>query len=179
MDKRSARSLIRVVAVTVAATAAALAPLYSNAAPIDELNRFAGTWHSQGTFVENPYQKAGSATATTTCAWSIDHNFMICQQSVTMNGTPDSDLGIYSYDPVGNVYHFYNVRASRTTSSTILVDGNTITYPFSFNDNGKNVTIRTLNVWQSADAYTWRTEYSTDGGTTWALMASGKSERSP
>ncbi len=180
MEPSIVNRLIRCAGTAIATVAAALAPLWAQAAPIDELNRFAGSWQSQGTFVDSPYQKAGAATATTTCAWSIDRNFMICQQSVTMAGSPDSDLGIYSYDPVGNVYHFYNVHASRTTSSTILIDGNTITYPFSFTDkDGKSVTIRTLNVWQSADAYTWRTEYSTDGGTTWTLMASGKSQRSP
>ncbi|MGA8574598.1 MAG: hypothetical protein WB609_02780 [Candidatus Cybelea sp.] len=166
------------VALALAIGGTAITPAVVSAAPIDELNRFAGTWQSQGTFVDSPYQKPGAATATTTCAWSIDHAFMICQQSVLMNGTPDGDLGIYTYDPVANVYRFYNVHASRTTSSTILVDGNTITYPFAFTDNGKSVVIRTLNVWQNSNAYTWRTEYSTDNGTTWALMGSGKSERS-
>jgi len=178
MEKNLVSGITRRVAFVLAIAGAAGTLAAVSAAPIDELNRFAGTWQSQGTFVDSPYQKAGTATATTTCAWSIDHAFMICQQSVLMSGTPDSDLGIYTYDPVANVYHFYNVHESRTTSSTILVDGNTITYPFSFTDNGKSVVIRTLNVWQNPDAYTWRTEFSIDNGTTWALMGSGKSERS-
>ncbi len=179
MRKKIKRFSTRRLALGAVLASVVFPAIGAQAAPTDELNRFAGTWHSEGTFVDSPYQKAGNATAATSCAWSLDHNFMICQQSVTVGGTPDSDLGIYSYDPVGNVYHFYNVRASRSSSSTILIDGNTITYPFSFTDkDGKTVTIRTLNVWQSADAYTWRTEYSIDGGNTWSPIGSGKSERS-
>ena len=160
----------------VALVAAAL-PIPVPAAPLDELNRFVGTWQSQGTFVDTPYQKAGSATATTTCAWSNDGAFMICQQSASMNGTHDNDLGIYTYDSAAGAYRFFNVHASRTTSSTITVAGNTITYPFTFDDNGKTVTIRTLNVWDDPKSYRWRTEYSTDGGTTWTLMGSGTSQQ--
>lgn len=158
--------------------AAATVPCAATAGPLDELNRFAGTWQSQGTFVDGPYQKAGTATATTTCAWSIDGQFMICQQSVTLNGRHDTDLGIYTYDAAGSAYRFYNVHASRTTSATIAVNGDTIAYPFTFNDNGKSVTIRTMNVWKSPTMYTWRTEFSTDGGATWALMGSGVSQKS-
>lgn len=163
----------------VALAAMAAAPCVAGAAPLDELNRFTGTWQSQGTFVDSPYQRAGTATATTTCAWSIDGRFMICQQSVNLNGVHDSDLGIYTYDPAASAYRFYNVHAARSTSATITVDGDTIAYPYTFNDNGKNVTIRTLNVWKNPSMYTWRTEYSTDGGATWGLMGSGVSQKAP
>ncbi|HET6275950.1 MAG TPA: hypothetical protein VFE16_08500 [Candidatus Cybelea sp.] len=177
MKKSSTNRIVACIALATTVAGAAFVPGAASAAPIDQLNRLVGTWQSTGTFVDTPYQKAGTATATTTCAWSNDHGFMICQQSVMMNGTPDSDLGIYTYDPTANVYRFDNVHASRTTSSTILVDDKSITYPFSFTDNGKSVVIRTLNVWQSASAYTWRTEFSTDNGATWTLMGSGKSEK--
>lgn len=179
MKKNSTNRIVTRTALAMAVAAAAVTPAFVSAAPIDQLNRLAGTWQSTGTFIDSPYQKGGPATATTTCAWSNDHGFMICQQSVVMNGAPDSDLGIYTYDPTANVYRFDNVHASRTTSSTILVDDKSITYPFSFTDNGKSVVIRTLNVWQGPDAYTWRTEFSTDNGATWTLMGSGKSQRSP
>lgn len=161
----------------IIAMACAAWPACSAAAPLDELNRFVGTWHSHGTFVDGPYSKAGTATATTTCAWSGDHMFMICQQNVLMNGAPDNDLGIYTYDQSAGAYHFYNVHASRTTTTDIKVDGNTITYPVTVTDKGTNVMIRTLNVWANPNLYNWRTEYSTDGGKTWKLMASGASQK--
>lgn len=147
------------------------------AGPIDQLDRFSGTWHGQGTFVETPYSTAGTSSATTICSWSADHLFMICQQSATLAGKRDDDVAIYSYDDAAGAYRFFNIRPSRITSLTITVDGNTVTYPSTFTDKGKNVTVRTLNVWKNSNFYTWRTEYTTDGGATWTLMASGTSQR--
>jgi hypothetical protein len=76
------------------------------AAPIDQLDRFAGTWQTQGTFLATPYSKAATASGTTTCAWSNDHLFMICQQTVTLGETLDHDVTIYSYDETAKAYHF-------------------------------------------------------------------------
>lgn len=165
--------------IVLSTLAAIAAPITAFSAPIDELDRFAGTWQSEGTFVDGPYSKAGVSTASTTCAWSNDRSFMICQQSVLTSGKRSSDLGIYTYDDASSAYRFYNVSSARTTSTTITVSGNTITYPFSFTDNGKNVTIRTLNIWKNAGLYTWRAEYTTDGGATWTPMGSGSSKKTP
>jgi hypothetical protein len=147
------------------------------AGPIDQLDRFTGTWISQGTFTETPYSKAGTSSATTICAWSADHLFMICPQSVTLAGKRDDDVAIYSYDPAAGAFNFFNIRPARIATTTITVNGDTITYPFSFTDKGKNVTIRTLNVWKNANLYTWRTEYTTNGGAAWTLMSSGTSRK--
>jgi hypothetical protein len=152
-------------------------PVRGAAAPLDELDRFAGTWQSHGTFVNGPYSKASTSTATTTCAWSTGHTFMICQQSVSTDGKVSDDLGVYTYDGAARAYRFYNVETARTTASTITVAGNTITYPFSFTDKEKKVAIRTLNIWDSPSLYRWRAEYSTDGGTSWQVMGSGSSQR--
>ncbi len=154
-----------------------IGPMPAGAAPLDELDRFAGTWQSQGTFVDSPYSKAHSANATTTCAWSNGRTFMICQQRVSTDGAVETGVAVYAYDDASKSYRFTNVQVQRTTSMTIGVAGNTITYPVSFTDKGKSVTIRTLNVWDNPRLYHWRTEYSLDGGATWSLMASGSSQR--
>ena len=62
------------------------------AGPLDQLDRLAGTWNMQGAFLTTPYSTAGPATATTTCAWSSDRLFMICQQHVTRSGKTDGDV---------------------------------------------------------------------------------------
>lgn len=140
-----------------------------------QLDRFVGTWQSSGTFVDSAYSKAGSATATTSCTWSSDRLFLICQQNVTMNGKPADDIAIYTYDDTTGKYHFYNVSPGNANSTKLAVDDSSVTYTDSFTDGAKNVLTRTLNVWQSPQRYTWRSEYSLDAGKTWVLMGSGAS----
>ncbi|MGA8534500.1 MAG: DUF1579 family protein [Candidatus Tumulicola sp.] len=160
-------------AIWLAAGAATPPP----AGGLAELNRLVGTWQSSGTFVDSAYGKAGSANATTTCAWSGDGLFLICQQRVVMNGKPDDGVAIYSYDASTQKYHFYNVGVARANGTEIAVSRNTITYSDSFVDAGKHASTRTLNVWDSPQRYHWRTEYSLDGGAHWNLIGSGTSTR--
>ncbi|HEY3675301.1 MAG TPA: hypothetical protein VGK84_04870 [Candidatus Tumulicola sp.] len=149
------------------------------AGPLDQLDRFAGTWQTQGTFLTTPYSTAGTAAGTSSCAWSNDRQFMICQQNVTLSGKTDHDVTVYSYDDAKQAYRFYNVHAADSTATSITVNGDTITYPFSFTgDGGQTVEIRTTNVWKGSTFYDWRTEYSTDNGATWTPMASGTSQKS-
>jgi len=171
------RTLLATLCLTLVAVAASAARV-SAADPIDSLDRFAGTWKSHGTFVDSPYGKAGPADATTTCVWSNGHTFLICQQSVTMAGTTNEDIALYTYDPDAKVYRFFNVRPSKVVPLTITIEGDTITYPVTFKDSaGQDVTIRTVNVFENATLYRWRTEYSNDAGKTWIPMASGTSQR--
>lgn len=149
----------------------------TSAAGVDELGRFLGTWTSPGTLLDTPYSKAGSASATTTCAWSSDRVFMICQQITMLNGKSGNALSIYTYDAAKSQYHFFNLGPDGGDGSIITVTGSTVAYTNSFTDKGKEVTIRTLNIWSRPDFYRWRTEYTTDSGKTWNLMASGTSER--
>jgi hypothetical protein len=141
------------------------------------LDRLAGTWDSPGTFVDSAYSKAGTARATTTCAWSDDRFFLICQQSVVMNGKPAHDVAIYTYDPAAKTYRFYNVGVASSSGTPIGVTKDAITYSGSFTDGDKHVLTRTSNVWSSPQRYAWRSEYSLDGGTSWTLMASGIATR--
>ncbi len=159
------------------ALCAFLAPAAAGAAGLDELNRFAGIWDAPGTLLTTPYSAAARADAVNTCGWSADHIFMICQQSLSMNGKPSHVISIYTYDETANAYHFFNVHRNGVASTTIAVAGDTVTYTDSFTDKGKSVIIRTLNVWENPDRYRWRTEYSTDGGATWSPMALGTAQR--
>ena len=143
-------------------------------AQLDLLDKLVGTWHSSGAFVDSAYSKAGSATATTTCAWSRDRYFLLCQQTVLMNAKPDHGLAIYTYDDATSAYKFYNLDVSRMGSTALTVDATSITYNGSFDDGSKHVLTRTTNVWDSPHGYAWRAEYSLDGGKTWVLMGSGK-----
>jgi len=151
------------------------APLPARPAALDRLDRLVGSWQSNGTFVDSVYSKAGSATATTRCAWSDDRLFLLCQQHVVLDGKLTDDVAIYTYDDATQAYRFYNVGTARENSTQIDVSANGITYDGEFTDGAKRVLTRTRNVWESARAYSWRAEYSLDGGTTWVLMGSGRS----
>ncbi|MBV8117617.1 MAG: hypothetical protein JOY69_11280 [Candidatus Eremiobacteraeota bacterium] len=144
---------------------------------LGQLDRLVGTWQGSGAFVDSAYSKAGSAQAMTTCAWSTDRLFLICQQSVSLSGKSDDDVAIYTYDSAAAKYHFYNVGVARFGNTDIRVRGNTIEYDGSFTDGAKHVLTRTLNVWESPQRYSWRAEYSVDGGAHWTLMGSGASTR--
>lgn len=144
---------------------------------LGQLDRLVGTWDAPGTFVDSAYSKAGTARATTTCAWSGDHVFLICQQQVTTQAGTDDDVALYTYDPAGKTFRFYHVSRTSTSGSTIAVTPSEIVYSGSFADGDKQVTTRTLNVWQSPQHYTWRAEYSLDGGKSWVLMGSGSATR--
>lgn len=176
--RRAAAALGVALALALAAGNPASA---QTAAPQDpalaQLDRLAGTWEAPGTFVDSAYSKAGTAHATTTCAWSDDRVFMICQQRVTTQAGTDGDVALYTYDPAGKAYRFYHVSRTAATGSTIAVTPGEIVYSGSFTDGAKQVTTRTLNVWQSPQHYTWRAEYSLDGGKTWVLMGSGSATR--
>lgn len=144
-------------------------------AALDLLDKLVGTWESSGTFVDSAYSKAGSATATTTCAWSADRYFLLCQQTVLMNAKPTHDIAIYTYDDATHAYKFYNAGVDRVGSTALSVAVKTIVYNGSFDDGAKHVLTRTSNVWESPRAYAWRAEYSLDAGATWTLMGSGRS----
>lgn len=144
-----------------------------------QLDRLVGTWHSPGTFVDSAYSKAGTADATTACAWSDGRFYLICQQTVVMNGKTTHGIAIYTYDLDNKKYRFYNVSVTRANGTDIVVTPTSITYAGEFTDEGNHVLTRTLNLWENPQRYTWRSEYSLNEGKTWVLMGSGVSTRTP
>jgi hypothetical protein len=163
--------------VWIVAAAICAVPSPATAAPVDAMGRFVGTWESAGTFTDSAYSKAGSVSGSTTCGWSIDHDFLICQQRVVLGKTEQHGIAIYTYDPAAEKYRFYNVGATQVGSTAIAVDPTTITYTDTYSDGGKTVTNRTLNVWDDPDHYHFSTEYSLDGGAHCTTILSGTAHR--
>lgn len=157
----------------VAPAALADAPATSDTAALAQLDRLVGTWDSPGSFVHTAYSEPLTARSRTTCSWSEDRVFLVCRQSVTTDKGQQHDVAIYTYDPASKHYRFYTVSRTAANGSTIVVTPTEISYPGTFTDGTKTVTQRTLNDWQSPERYTWRSEYSLDGGKTWVLMGSG------
>lgn len=148
----------------------------------EALNRWVGgKWVGSGQFVASDYSQANTASATTKCAWSPDHVFVICDQDIVFGGKPMRDLSIYSFAPKTGKYYFYGISVgeekARTTALDITDSGNRWVYSSANEIKGKAVQFRTTNEFHGNDTVEWRTEFSTDDGKTWTKTGSGKETR--
>lgn len=146
------------------------------------LNRWVGgKWVGTGQFVDSDYSKANKASATTTCAWSPDHIFVVCDQDVNFGGTPMRDLSIYSFDAKSGRFYFYGVslgqEKARNPGLEITQNGDRWTYLNTADIKGKSVQFRTTNQFHGNDQVEWWSEYSADGGKTWTKTGEGKESR--
>jgi hypothetical protein len=146
------------------------------------LNRWVGgTWPLEGKMLDSDYSKAMTVTGVSNCAWSPDHVFVVCDQSIIADGKPSRDLSIYAFDPDNATFHFYGLSPSgerpRTGEVTITADGAHWEYLSNTEVKGKPVQFRTINEFRTADRIDWWSEYSTDGGAHWAKMGGGSEKR--
>jgi hypothetical protein len=150
----------------------------------DALSRWVGgKWVGDGQFVDSAYSKAAKVGGVTTCAWSPNHVFLVCDQDVTFAGTPMRDLSIYVFDPKANTFHFYQVTPEgaqpHVTSLDISDDATKWIYLGSAEREGKKVLFRTTNQFHGNDQVDWWSEASGDDGKTWTKTASGTESRQP
>ncbi len=157
--------------------------LYLHAADgSDVLNRWVGgKWVGSGKFVDSTYSKANTASATTKCAWSPDHVFVVCDQDILFGGAPMRDLSIYSFAPKSGKYYFYGIslgeEKARSTALAISDEGAHWVYANTTEIGGKPVQFRTTNQFLNADTVKWWTEFSTDEGKTWTKTGEGEEKR--
>ena len=50
-----------------------------------------GKWPLEGKMLDTDFSKAITVTGVSNCGWSPDHMFMICDQSLVVDGKPDRD----------------------------------------------------------------------------------------
>jgi hypothetical protein len=145
----------------------------------DSLNRWVGgKWVSSGKFVASDYSQANTASATTKCAWSPDHIFVVCDQDILFGGTSMRDLSVYTYAPKTSKFYFYGIslgdEKARTTVLDITDHGGRWVYSSSNEIGGKTVQFRTTNQFHGSDAVDWWSEFSSDGCKTWTKTGEGK-----
>lgn len=153
-----------------------------NPAGADVLNHWVGgKWIGTGDFVDSAYSKANHSTATTKCAWSPDHVFVICDQDINFGGIPMRDLSIYAFSSKTNKFYFYGVSLGeeqpRHTALDVTDNGLRWTYSSTNDIKGTPVQFRTVNQFHGPDAVEWWTEFSSDGGKTWTKTGGGKETR--
>jgi hypothetical protein len=148
----------------------------------DALGRWAGgKWVAEGKGVDSEFSKANTVSGVSTCAWSPDHVFVVCDQAFTVNGKADRALSIFGFDPEKSVYHMFGMSPTgerpRVADLNISPDHNRWEYPNTAEINGKQVQFRTVNVFRDNDHVDFWTEYSTDNGAHWTKTLEGKESR--
>jgi len=140
-----------------------------------------GKWPLEGKMLDTDFSTATSVTGVSNCGWSPDHVFLICDQSLVVDGKPDRALSIYAYDAEKSTFHFYGMSPKgnppRSTDLDISADGNRWEYHNKTEIKGKTVQFRTINEFRNPDYIEWWSEYSGDDGQHWTKMGGGSEKR--
>jgi hypothetical protein len=166
--------LLAVLAVSVSGLAQSPAVLKDSG--LKKLSVFVGRWRA-----ENDPDSMGKipVSAVTSCQWSPNGNYLICDQQVTNQGTMSNDLSIYSRDPDKDGYTLtvVGVPGMQPFSIPITYKGDEFYYLGSYtDDNGKKVYTRTVNTFLSPSSYTFKVQSSQDGEH-WMTNMQGKSRK--
>jgi hypothetical protein len=148
----------------------------------DVLNQWVGgKWISDAHFFDTDYSKARTGSSITTCDWSPDHIFVVCDQDVKDNGTPLRFLSVYSFDPKTGTYHFFGLSPDgdrpRTGVVSISPDATRWEYMTKTTIKDKPVWFSTINQFSGLNKVDWWSEYSTDEGQHWTRTAEGTEKR--
>lgn len=157
--KRSIRSAAPVLLAVLFAAAAATPT--ARAAGIDTISAYAGTWQSHIVHYKTAYSKARTEdTHLRNDCWR-SAGYYACDQFVD---GPSKALIVFTYDAAHDVYHNYAVPTdgSPASSGKLLIVGNTWTFPWQEQDNGKTVYARVVNIFHDANTIEFREEYSLD-----------------
>jgi hypothetical protein len=140
---------------------------------LKKLDVFVGIWKA-----ENKPGSGAQTTAVTSCRWSENGRFLICDQMVSEATGVSNDLSIYSYDSASNSYFLSLVGIAKTDaySIPITVRGDTLIYLGSYMDNGQKILNRTLNIFKDPNFYIFISQDSKDG-LTWTTTLEGSSRK--
>ena len=163
------RSLVIVLSL-MAGAAAAGAPQ-----GLDKVMAYAGTWKTDTRHFDTPYSKASHETATLQNDCWRSGGFLACRQIV--DGDPKALL-VFMYDSKTDRYTSYPIPATggEVHPGSLIIQGDTWTFPWDYTEAGKTTHFRVVNVWSSPDNIRFRQEYSADGAH-WTLMAEGEEVR--
>lgn len=137
------------------------------------LGAYLGKWQSEAT------RGAEKITAMLECRWSPQGVFLICEQSIKMAGGDRRQLTIYSYNSKDSTYSYVTIAepGAKPTSGKVEIKGSVWTYPFSYENNGKTIQVRTTNEFTGPRTEIFKTESSDDGGATWKTVLEGTAHK--
>ncbi|HEV3413290.1 MAG TPA: DUF1579 family protein [Puia sp.] len=171
-----AKYLFVIVTLAISATGLAQSPTVLKDSGLKKLAVFVGTWRGEN----DPDPTVKSPTfAVSTCQWSPNGKYLICDQQVTNQGSTTNNLSIYSRDPDKDAYTLtvVGIPGMQPFSIPITYQGDELYYLGSYTDNsGKKVYTRTVNTFLSPTSYTFKVQSSEDGEH-WTTSIQGKSRK--
>lgn len=148
-----------------------LAAIPAQAAGIDAVAAYAGSWDVNITHYQTKYSKPRTEhTALHNDCWKTE-GYYACDQIV--DGVSRA-LVVFTYDAKQDVYHSYVIPTdgSDAHKGTLLISGSTWTFPMQDKDGDKTVYVRIVNDWESPSTIRFRQEFSYDQKT-WTVAARG------
>lgn len=137
----------------------------------DTLWAYAGTWKIEIDRVDSPYSKAGHETTNLHNDCWKSGQYVACRQIV------DGDakvLIVFTCAKPDHTCTSYQIPTDGGApgSGTLVIEGNTWTFPWASTEDGKTTYFRVVNVWSTPTTIDYRQEYSTDQQH-WTRTASG------
>jgi hypothetical protein len=169
------KTLLCICGLLAAATCTAQTAAVLTSSGLAKLQVFAGTWQAQG---DPDGSGKTPPSAVTTCQWSANGQYLVCDQLVKMDGNAINNLSIYSYDAQKNAYtlSIVGVPGRAPFAIPITAVGDTLFYNSEWTSDGVTHYGRTLNIFSSATAYTYMVQNS-DDKITWQTQAQGWSKK--
>ena len=135
---------------------------------IKKLSVFLGTWKSKNADPKD------SSFAVYTCRWSVNGNYLVCDQIVTDGAKNSNNLAIYSYDSATDSYKLslVGIPGAEPFAISMTCKDDTLIYTNEYIANGKKVYTRTLNNFVSNTLYTYKSQSSNDKAT-WTTLSEG------
>lgn len=141
---------------------------------LDRLKPFSGAWKSESENFDTIFSHAAKVSSILANECSIKGSFYICNQSV--NG--QSRVLLVFSQSGGDTYGVTYIPAdgSHAITGTLIIAGDTWTYPGQQTKLGQITYFRTVDVFTDADTIEFQEEFSADNQH-WTLMAKGHETR--
>ena len=138
---------------------------------IDAVWAYAGTWKVETEHFDTANSKASQEKSTLWNDCWKSGGYVACNQYVDGDSKA---LLVFTYSAKQNSYTSYPIPldGGAAGSGTLLIEGNTWTFPWQVTEGEKTTYFRVVNVWTSPARIEFRQEFSADKAH-WTLMAKG------
>lgn len=169
-------SVLSIAAYTLVSSSAVLGSART-AEPLARLAVWQGSWKEMVRTMETPYSHAASVPSHSTCSWTPDHGYMLCEYARDKGDSKQliaaDHLSIFTYDDSAKSYKHLGVsKEYKTLEEMASIDGNVWHYRYQLPvGDGKMLDLRDSYEFVNANRRITRIEVSSDGGKHWVLMS--------